>query len=195
VDDEPSVRRYLARLLGGHDNYCVETFASAEELLQQDKIDRPGCLILDVFLADSSGLDLQRTLGERFDCLPVVFISGRGDIPMSVQAMRAGALDFLTKPLDADKLFAAVERAVAVSEQRCAENERRALLRQSLGTLTRRERDVIRLVAAGRLNKQIAAELDIVEKTVKVHRARAMQKLGLRSVPELVRLTDQLDTL
>ena len=192
VDDEPLVRRFLTTLLAAR-AYRVIGLASAEELLEEGALEGPGCLILDVFLPGLSGLDVQQTLIDEFHHLPIIFISGQGSIPMSVQAMKAGAVDFLTKPLAGEELIAAVERAIDLSTRIRAEDAEQRELRERLGRLSRRETEVLRQVAAGKLNKQIAAELNIVEKTVKVHRARAMQKLGLRSVADLVRLTEKAD--
>ncbi len=154
--------------------------------------DGPGCLVLDVFLPGLSGLDAQKVLKDAYSHLPIVFMSGRGSIPMSVEAMKGGAVDFLQKPFSGDDLREAVERAIAISRSICAERAEQRELEARLAGLTEREVQVLRLGAAGRLNKQIAMELGIVEKTVKVHRGRGMQKLGLRSVAELVRLADKL---
>jgi FixJ family two-component response regulator len=192
VDDEPMVRDYLAALLGAQ-AFRVITLASAEGLLERGALEGPGCLILDVFLPGLSGLDVQQVLMDAFGHLPIIFISGQGSIPMSVQAMRAGAVDFLTKPLDTDELKSAVARAIDLSKRICAERAEQHELRERLGTLSHRETEVLRGVAVGKLNKQIAADLDIVEKTVKVHRGRAMQKLGIRSAAELARLAEKLD--
>ena len=192
VDDEPGVRAYLAALLSTR-AYRVIALASVEELLQHGAPEGPGCLILDVFLAGLSGLDAQQILMDTFRHLPIIFITGQGSIPMSVQAMRAGAVDFLTKPFGGEQLWPAVERAVDLSKQICTERVEQRELEHRLRRLTPREIEVLRLVAVGKLNKQIAAELDIVEKTVKVHRSRGMQKLGMRSVTDLVRVADKLD--
>jgi FixJ family two-component response regulator len=190
VDDEASVRTYLARLLesGG---YEVATFASAADLLDGPPLEGPGCLVLDVCLPGLSGLDVQRILMEKLHRLPIIFISGQGTVPMSVQAMRDGALDFLVKPLDSDEIMADFQQAVALSIGACVKHAETEVLRERFRTLTPRQVEVLRLVAMGRLNKEIAVELNIIEKTVKVHRGRAMQKLGVRSVAELVRLADK----
>jgi FixJ family two-component response regulator len=192
VDDEPDICTYLATLLKA-DDYRVVTLASAEELLAQQSPSGPGCLILDVFLPGLSGLDAQDMIKARFSHLPIVFISGQGSIPMSVQAMKAGAEDFLTKPFGRDELGPAVARAIESSKTLYVEQTEQREIQERFARLTQRELDVLRLVAVGKLNKQIAAELDIVEKTVKVHRGRALQKLGVRSVADLVRLADKLD--
>jgi len=191
VDDEPQLRSYLARLLRS-EGFLVAPFATADELLEKTPLEGPGCLILDVCLPGLSGLDLQRILMERASRLPIIFISGQGTVPMSVQAMKDGALDFLVKPLDKDDLVADVGWALDLSARTCAEHAEDRALQARFQTLSPRQVQVIRLVAAGKLNKQIAADLHIVEKTVKVHRSRAMQKLGARSVAELVRLADKL---
>jgi len=194
VDDEPGVRAYLAALLMARD-YRVIALASVEELLEHGALEGPGCLILDIFLPGLNGLDAQQILMDTFRHLPIIFISGQGSIPMSVQAMRAGAVDFLSKPFGGEQLWPAVERAVDLSRHICAERAEQRELEERLGRLTHREIEVLRLVAVGRMNKQIAAELDIVEKTVKVHRSRGMRKLELRSVADLVRVADKLDLL
>jgi FixJ family two-component response regulator len=191
VDDEPGIRDYLTQILEAR-GLRVVALSSAEELLGLPASERPGCLVLDVFLPGLSGLEAQKVLREAHSHLPIVFISGRGDIPMSVEAMKAGAVDFLTKPFSGEALCGAVERAMAISTDICAERALQRELEARLAALTPREAQVVRLVAAGRLNKQIAMELGIVEKTVKVHRSRGMQKLGLRTVADLVRLADRL---
>lgn len=194
VDDEPEIRAYLAAILKAQDLRVVE-LASAEELLQQFPSDGPGCMVLDVFLPGLSGLDAQEILTDSFRHLPIIFITGRGDIPMTVQAMKAGAVDFLTKPFGRAELLPAVERAIAISRRICEELSEQRRLEERLDKLTDREIEVLRGVVTGKLNKQIAVELDITEKTVKVHRGRGMQKLGLRSVTELVRLAEHVDRL
>ncbi len=193
VDDDASVRRALERLLraGG---YRTATFASAGEFLQYARRAGPevvGCLVLDVQLPGLSGLDLQPALAEAGLDLPIVFITGHGDIPMSVRAMKAGAVDFLPKPVAADALLEAVGQALARGARARAGQDERREARRRLDTLTPREREVLSLVTTGRLNKQIAAALGISLKTVKVHRARALEKLGAASVAEAVRTVDR----
>lgn len=173
----------------------MTALGSVEELLKVTPPAGPGCLVLDIFLPGLSGLEAQGILADSFHHLPIVFITGRGDIPMTVQAMRGGAVDFLTKPFGRAELLPAVERAIRISRQVCDEMAERSRLEARIGKLTGREIEVLRGVVAGKLNKQIAAELDITEKTVKVHRGRGMQKLGLRSVTDLVRLAERLDRL
>lgn len=189
VDDEPSVRQALFRLLRSA-GYEVEVFACAEEFLRHPQPGEIGCLVLDVRLPDLNGLELQRTLEPQEQAPSIVFISGYGDIPMTVRAMRAGAVDFLTKPCAAETLLEAVARALQSNAARRSLERRLAAERARLNGLTQRERDVLRGVVAGRLNKQIAAELAICEKTVKVHRAHIMEKVGVRSVAELVRIAE-----
>lgn len=190
VDDAPGLRRALQRLLE-LEGLAVRAFASAEEFLAALPLEEPACLVLDVDLPGLDGLALQERLGPR-PALPIVFLTGKGDIPMSVRAMKAGAVDFLTKPVEAEALLAAVRAALARSAARVAEEHARAELGERLAQLTPREREVLEHVLAGRLNKQIAAALGIGEHTVKVHRGRAMEKLALDSVAELARVADRL---
>jgi FixJ family two-component response regulator len=190
VDDERFVRSYLSRLLTSN-GYRVTAFASADEVLEVDLDSAPGCILLDLMLPGLGGLELQRILADKAGHLPIIFMSGRGTVPLSVEAMKNGALDFLTKPLDTQKLLQVVARAVELSATLCTERVAGAALEELVRTLSPRQAEVIRLVATGLLNKQIASELQILEKTVKVHRARAMRKLGVKSVAELVRLTDR----
>jgi FixJ family two-component response regulator len=187
VDDSLEVRVALARVLSAA-GYKVRSFDSAERFLEEQDRETPGCLLLDICLPRMSGLDMQRTLIDSGDGRPIVFLTGHGDIQTSVQAMRVGAVDFLTKPIDDARLFAAVDRAL--QRDLDARNERaiRGVIEERLGTLTRRERQVMDQVIHGRRNKHIAADMGIGEKTVKVHRARVMLKMNVRSVPELVQL-------
>jgi FixJ family two-component response regulator len=167
----------------------VRAFESAEAFLIEHDADAPGCLLLDICLPGLSGIQLQRALaGLSPNTLPIVFLTGRGDIKTSVDAMKEGAVDFLTKPIDSVKLFAAVERALRRNEAQRLRDEISRVIRQRLKTLTPRETEVMTGVVRGRLNKQIAAELGTGEKTIKVHRARMMSKMVVRSVAELVRL-------
>lgn len=191
VDDDASVRKGLKRLLQLA-GYAVETFASATEFLAHSPAERPACLLLDVRLPDMDGLELQELLASEKDDLPVVFMTGHGDIPMSVRAMKAGAVDFITKPLMKESLLPAIETALAKSREVLLQGSRLNFVKQRLATLTQREKDVLALVVLGRLNKQIAAELGISEKTVKFFRGRVMHKLEANSVPDLVRMTMDL---
>jgi len=198
VDDDPSVRRALERLLraGG---LRVASFASAREFLASawgpfsEGEAAPGCLVLDVNLPGPSGLDLQRELSRAGLPIPIVFITGHGDIPMSVRAMKAGAVDFLPKPFEDEDLLGAVHRALERDERSRRRRCERAGIEERIGSLTPREREVFALVVEGRLNKQIAAALGVAEKTVKVHRARVMEKMGADSLAELVRMAERVD--
>lgn len=187
LDDEPSVRRSLARLLGAN-GYRVRTFASAEEFLSAEPALEPARLVLDVRLPGLDGLGLQQELGERGETLPIVFISGHGDIPMSVKAIKAGAVDFLPKPVHEASLVPAVEEALERSRRALARGEAATRARKLVARLTPREAEVFELVVAGKPNKEIAQQLGIAEKTVKLHRGRVTWKLGFRSVADLVRL-------
>jgi FixJ family two-component response regulator len=190
VDDDASVCAALRRLLCLQ-GYAVATFQRAETFLAQHDPQAHGCLILDVALPGLSGLGLQQALDERGNRMPIVFLTGQADVPMCAQAMRRGAFDFLTKPVNDTVLFAAVERALQRDAALIASRAERADADSRLARLTAREREVLSHVIAGRLNKQIAADLGTAEKTVKVHRARGMEKMHVRSVAELVRLMDR----
>jgi FixJ family two-component response regulator len=192
VDDDQSVLRALSRLLTAK-GYIVRTFSSALEFLATHDFDVPGCAVVDVSLPGLNGLELQAALKDPGGIArPIIFISGLGDVPTSVRAMKEGAVDFLTKPIDENSLFQAIGAAV---EQDCADRRSRRKLDDALAdyrSLTLREREVLAHVAAGRLNKQIAGDLGISEKTIKLHRGRMMAKMKARSVAELVRLADRL---
>jgi FixJ family two-component response regulator len=191
VDDDFSFRTAMTRLLDAF-GYRVWAFASAAELLAGGSIEAPGCLVVDLYMPGVNGLDLQDALRESADPLPIVFVSGRGDIPSSVRAMKAGAIDFLTKPIDGSTLREAVERALVADT--LARSERRILreMRARVDELTPREREVMRHVSAGKLNKRIAVDLGTTERTIKAHRGRVMEKLGASSVATLVRIADRL---
>lgn len=191
LDDDAEVRKALARLLRSA-GYRTETFASALEFLEREAVDRPGCLVSDLRLPEIDGLDLFATLRSSGRGTPVVFLTGFGDVPTSVQAMKAGAVDFLTKPVDDGDLLDAVERAIIRDgETRRNRAEQRELARR-FASLTPREREVFALVAEGLLNKQIAGRLGTTDHTVKVHRGRVMQKMGARSLAQLVRFAEGL---
>jgi FixJ family two-component response regulator len=187
VDDDASVRTSLSRLLRSC-GYEVEVFDSGEALVARGPFDGLGCVILDLRMPGASGIDVQEQLAGDAGHLPVIFLSGHGDVPDSVRAMKQGAVDFLTKPVDDGVLLAAIDVALARhADARTARAERDAI-RRKLDALTAREREVLRYVVTGALNKQIAGVLGIAEGTVKVHRGRVMEKLGAQSVADLVRL-------
>ena len=190
IDDDPSMRKSLTRIMTST-GYAVEAFASAREFLAREPFHGPCCLVLDVRMPDVTGLDLQEALSIAKRRMAIVFITGHGDIAMSVKAMKAGAVDFLTKPFDLEALLEAVERALAKDVTALGEEGRTATLLARVKLLTPRERQVFALVVTGMLNKQIAAELGVGEKTVKVHRARVMEKMEAKSVADLVRLADR----
>jgi FixJ family two-component response regulator len=191
IDDDASMRKALENLLKSV-GFEVELFASPQEFLQSERPDRPGCIVLDIRFPGRSGLDMQRDLGKTHAKLPIIFITGYGDIPMSVRAMKAGAVEFLTKPFRDQDLLDAVGTALEADRTRRAGEMRLATLRQRFDTLTARERQVLSLVVAGRLNKQIAGELGVSEMTVKMHRRQVMRKMQAAGVAQLVRLADQL---
>ena len=191
VDDDESVRRSLARLLRSA-GLTAETFPSAQAFLDRELPDRTACLVLDVRLPGLSGLDLQGALTQTERIVPIVFITGHGNVPMSVQAMKSGAVDFLQKPFEEDQLLAAIDRALARCRAARAERTDRMVVQRRFDTLTPRERQVLGLVVAGRLNKQIAADLGAAEKTIKIHRGRVMRKMEASSVAELVRMSQRI---
>ena len=187
VDDEPAVLKSLSRLMRSA-RLAALTFSSPQEFLDRHDPQVPGCLILDVAMPGLDGLQLQQALIAKGSEIPIIFLTGRGDIPMSVRAMKRGAVDFLTKPVDDEDLLEAVRDAIEKERVNRLAIAGRNAIRQRLATLTPREREVLEHVLTGQLNKQIAGDLDIAEKTIKVHRGRVMEKMGVRSVAELVRL-------
>jgi FixJ family two-component response regulator len=191
IDDDQSVREALQSLLQSV-ALPVELFSSVREFLDSNRLDAPGCLVLDVRLPGQSGLDFHDDLVKANVPLPVIFISGHADVPMSVKAMKAGAVEFLTKPVRHQDLLDAIHRAIEHDRSRRERAQVTARLRARFDTLTAREREVMRLVTAGRLNKQVAAEIGISEATVKLHRGQLMRKLGVQSLAELVRTADKL---
>jgi FixJ family two-component response regulator len=191
IDDDASVRKALDNLFRSV-GLEVELFSSPQEFLQSERPDRPGCIVLDVRFPGRSGLDMQREISAANTPLPIIFITGYGDIPMSVRAMKAGAVEFLTKPFRDQDLLDAVGVALEKDRVRRANEVRLSELRTRFQTLTARERQVLSLVIAGRLNKQIAGELGVSEMTVKMHRRQVMRKMQAAGVAQLVRLADQI---
>ena len=191
VEDDPLLARALERLLR-EEGWQARSFACAEDFLADHDPSAPGCVLLDVHLPGLDGLALQRRLNAQDAPASIVFLTGHGDIPMTVSAVKAGAVDFLTKPVDAAKLVATVRAALARDRATRAQAERSASLRQRFAALTPRERDVLDGVVAGKLNKQIAADLGIVEQTVKFHRARIMERMQAHTVAELMHLAARL---
>ena len=191
IDDDPSMRGALEDLVGSV-GLQVRPFASPQDFLQSQRPDAPGCLVLDVRLPGMSGLTFQKELAKLGVALPVIFITGHGDIPMSVRAMKAGAVEFLTKPFHDQDLLDAIHAAIERDRKRRREAVRLAELRGRFVTLSERERQIMTLVVIGRPNKQIAAELSLSEMTVKVHRGQVMRNMHAGSLPELVRMADRL---
>ena len=190
IDDDPSVRKSLSRLVRSL-GFGSESFASAEEFLGRERYDGVGCIVLDVRMPGLSGMDLQDELARVEYAIPIIFITGHGDIPMSVRAMKKGAVDFLPKPFDDDQLLEALTRAVEQAREAQAHRQETHDILTRIEQLTSRERETLPYVISGMLNKQIAFKLDIAEKTVKVHRGRIMEKLGVRSVADLVRIAEK----
>jgi FixJ family two-component response regulator len=190
VDDDISVCRGLTLLLNSA-GYLVETFETVKDLLQAEDINLPGCILLDIFIGKESGLELQDAIRNRFKNIPIIFITGHGDIPMSVRALKKGAINFLQKPVDEKILLRAVDEAVKNSQVllnfQMEEDKCKALI----DSLTPRELEILGFVIKGMLNKQIASELNITEHTVKLHRGRITEKLGVKSVPEMIYITQR----
>ncbi|PYJ77013.1 MAG: DNA-binding response regulator [Verrucomicrobia bacterium] len=190
VDDEAPVRKALSRLLRAA-GFVVAAFASPGEFLAQHDLHKPGCLVLDLMMPGINGMELQRALARKGSVLPIIFLTGHGDIPKSVQAMKSGALDFLTKPVNDENLLASIRAAIKRDSVARREQAELFEIRARLASLTPREQEVLDHVVTGKLNKQIADDLGVVEKTIKVHRARVMTKMKIQSVAELVRLVER----
>jgi FixJ family two-component response regulator len=191
VDDDPGVLKGLSRLLGAH-GYDVRPYSSPRDFLSGHDPALPGCAVLDVSMPDLDGLELQQALlTAEGSHRPIVFITGKGDVPTGVRAMKAGAIDFLTKPVSDTVLLEAVRRAVAEDARSRQDHAQLKAIQSRIATLTPREREVFGHVISGRLNKQIAGDLGTVEKTIKVHRGRVMEKLGVRTMADLVRLAER----
>jgi FixJ family two-component response regulator len=191
IDDDPDLRISVGRLLRSLD-LDARLFASVSDFLKSDLPDGPACLVLDVRLPGQSGLDFQRELAGANRQVPIIFITGHGDIPMSVQAMKGGAIEFLTKPFRDQELLDAIQLGLSRDRARRENETALAALRDRFGSLSPREREIMIQVARGRLSKQIAGEIGIAEATVKVHRSRAMRKMNARSLPELGRMAEKL---
>lgn len=192
VDDDPGVLKAISRRLRMK-SYSVEPFASPQEFLARHDPEIPGCALLDVAMPGLDGLELQEALTSGGSQRPVIFITGKGDIPTTVRAMRAGAVDFLTKPVADELLLEAIRRAERLDAEARQARSELASIRSRIATLTPREREVLGHVAAGRLNKQIAYDLGTAEQTIKVHRRRMMEKLGARTMLELTRMMAKID--
>jgi len=190
VDDYAPVRRSISRLLRAA-GFVVAAFASAEEFLAQYDPHTLGCVVLDLAMPALSGLELQQILAKAGSLMPIIFLTGEGDIPKCAEAMKRGASDFLTKPVNDEDLLAAIGAAIAKDRERRREQSELSEIRVRLSTLTPREREVLECVIAGKLNKQIAGDLGTVEQTIKVHRAHVMEKMKVQSLAELVRLVER----
>lgn len=191
VDDDKSVRKSLDRLLRSA-GLEVQTYASAQDFLFSNHPDCPGCLVLDINMPGLNGLELQETLAAVQSFIPIIFVTGYGDIPSSVRAMKAGAVDFLEKPYDETTLLTAIDLAIKKDLQFRQGSHELAAIKKRVASLTPREREVFHLVVTGMLNKQIAYQLNVAEKTIKVHRGRIMQKMAVQSLAELVRIAERL---
>lgn len=192
VDDDKEVRQSLSLLLKSV-GYQTESFPGIEQLLKNEIHNGAGCILLDVFLGGETGLELQAEIETKFECLPIIFITGQGNIPMSVEAMKKGALNFLQKPIDDKELFTAVEEAFNRSKALVTKHNEIEKFKAVVNSLSAREYEIFRYVIAGILNKQIAAELGIAEHTVKNHRLNITEKLGVKSVPEMIYIAEKLN--
>ncbi len=191
IDDDPSARRGVTRLVRAA-GLNADSYPSAEEFLSSGRTDGPGCILLDVRMPDMTGPELQAELGKSEYCLPIIFLSGHADVPIAAQAMKCGAVDFLTKPVDRDDLLAAISESLEKDAENRLRRDERADLLERMETLTPREHEVMTWVITGMLNKQIASELEISEETVKIHRGRVVRKLRVVSVAELVRFCEKV---
>ena len=194
VDDDESVRRSLSLFLAAHD-FHVESFGSSEEYLDREAFTGTGCLVLDVSLDGKNGFELQEELLAMNSHLPIIFITGRGSIQLSVQAVKKGAVNFLEKPFADDELLKSINEALALSRKLKAEKEETLIAQKLIKSLTTRESEVLKYIISGMINKQTAAELNIAEHTVKLHRQSICEKLGVKSVPEIIRIAEKSGVL
>jgi len=190
IDDDPSARKGITRLVRAA-GMNAESFASARKFLTSGRSDGPGCIVLDVRMPEMTGPELQEEMSRKEYCMPIIFLSAHGDVPTTAKAMKKGAVDFLTKPVDKDDLLEAIRISLARDVEKCTERVESNSLREYINKLTPREYEIMTYVITGMLNKQIAFELDISEETVKIHRGRVMQKLKIVSVAELVRFCEK----
>ncbi|XZE18191.1 response regulator transcription factor [Pirellulaceae bacterium SH449] len=193
IDDDDSLRKAVSRLLKAA-GYNVKTYASSGDFMMADVTDEIGCIILDVRMPGPSGLELQSSLVRRSNSLPIIFLTGHGDIPMSVRAIKAGAIDFLTKPVQRKDLLSAIQNALDQQAKLRTLKDRNTHVRECYESLTQREREIFALVVEGKLNKQIAATIGISERTVKAHRAQVMAKMQVSSLAELVRVAGEIES-
>jgi len=192
LDDDEEIRQSISLLLKST-GYEVETFASTEKFLEKENYNGAGCILLDVFLEGKTGLELQAEIETKFECLPIIFISGQANIPMSVEAMKKGAINFLQKPIDEKELFKAIEEAFERSNALITKQNDINRFKALINALTAREYEIFCYVITGVLNKQIAAELGIAEHTIKNHRLKITEKLGVKSVAEMIYIADKLN--
>jgi FixJ family two-component response regulator len=190
IDDDNSIRRSLSLFLIAHD-YIVETYSSSEEYLERKPFDGTGCIILDVMMDGKSGIELQEELLTLDSHLPIIFITGQGNIHMSVQTLKKGAFNFLEKPFKDDELLNSISEAIEFSKKIREEKEEKRRSKSLINSLTPRESELLKYMITGMLNKQIASELNITERTVKLHRHSICEKLGVKSVPEIIRIADR----
>lgn len=194
IDDDPSVIRGISLLLRSS-GYLVESFPAAEKFLEMEDYDAEGCIILDIFMEGRSGIELQEEIAKKFPNLPIIYLTGFGDIPMSVTALKKGAINFLQKPVDDTLLLQAVEEAIGLSCKMVLQRAEEKRTTKLYDSLTLRQRQIFQLLITGKLNKQIAGELNIAEHTVKLHRGKITEKLGVKSVAEMVHLAEKLKLL
>ena len=192
IDDDKEIRTGISLLLKSI-GYNIESFTSVSEFLENAYHSGPGCILLDIFLGAETGLEMQSKIEIKFETLPIIYITGQGNIPMSVQAMKKGAINFLQKPVDEQQLFNAIEEALRKSSEMVLEQNHILKIKSLLNKFTPREYEIFQLVLTGMLNKQIAAELNITEHTVKLHRGKITEKLGVKSVAEMVRLAQKIN--